>query len=71
MGKWLDATAPTHVAQLAAGIVAIIISTAWFLHIIVYMITSVPLDPFLNTYLQVCGPLAACVMGSAHAHRGP
>lgn len=38
-------------AKLIAGIIAILMSTVWILQIILFMITAVPLDPFMNTYL--------------------
>jgi hypothetical protein len=40
-------------AKLIAGIIAILMSTVWILQIILFMITAVPLDPFMNTYLLV------------------
>lgn len=39
-------------AQLLFGICSIIISLFWFLHLVVYVIPSEPLAPFLNNYFE-------------------
>jgi LMBR1 domain-containing protein 1 len=38
--------------KLFAGIVSVIISLAWLIHIIIYMLFNPPLHPFLNDYLS-------------------
>ena len=37
--------------KLAAGLVGVLLSVVWVLHIIIFMLFSPPLHPFLNTYL--------------------
>jgi LMBR1 domain-containing protein 1 len=38
--------------KLIMGVVSIILSAAWLIHIIIYMLVSPPVYPFLNSYLS-------------------
>lgn len=38
--------------KLVLGVISILISIVWLIQIIVYMLFTPPLHPFLNTYLQ-------------------
>lgn len=39
-------------AKLLCGIIAVLLSLTWLIHVIVYMVFNPPLHPFLNSYLQ-------------------